>query len=116
MMIYYAYTTESTDTITDSRDLGIISKAFPLDEIMCPVVTLRDNCRKLVRESDILVFSTRGGTVSRTVFEDVTLAQSERKPVFLIDRRNHTLILWSGSFLIVDRSDWKLNYARPVSA
>lgn len=93
--IYYAHHQWKYNTPEETYELDLIRRYFPLGKVFNPATDLKhtatdseedimEECLDLVRNTDILVFSSLDGCVGTGVYHEVKEAQKADKLIFYI--------------------------------
>lgn len=93
MKIFYSHHLWKYGTKIEAWELGLIKAKFPGAEIINPNGDVKQDqpedvimadCLRLVKECDVLVFSSLDGIIGKGVFRELNAALESRKPVYYL--------------------------------
>ena len=114
-LLYYAHSKRTYGTRKEKKELRLIRKQFPEYQIINPNglsflgVTdyeILSECKILVRQSAIVVFSEYANHIGRGVFEE--LLEAKRKKYLLREKR----FIENFNTQMVNPDDWAVRYAK----
>jgi len=113
VIIYYTFHPSICGTAQHRNEREAVKAAFPLDTLID-----RGNLLDLVatdqslRIADVVIFSIYRGYADKRTHDEILLAQSSGKAIFLF--RGKTLELWNETFRVVYPKNESGHYAIPV--